>query len=390
MNWPSSDFPPLSPPTPPGLNPEPDTQVMSPSEAYKDEDQGWLAGSAYVAAEAPEPDMPKARLVLRTLSTDRPEEYDGWRNTAMAEIAGSGVEPGRVMGYINSLEQLDTYPAPELMKTVADHPGLKLLDMRVCAAVLARLSGSMQQAAEDRIRAQVPFGAGGLAIWKLDAWFNHGAQRQRAAATRKLLAQNPTGQSAGAMEAFLSSFRLLLRQAGAGAVGKEVQLDILQRATEGHPRLSVVWYAWKAAGGNDVDSLMDMVEEATADGMFGVRGARPGAAAWAAYADAGQGCAELAPDNEAERGQAAGRAAHVARHSAAQAQAMAPHASSQRASTDPRNCYTCGQPGHIARRCTRRVAGSAPDASEQQELLQTMKELVAELRSARSRVQKKD
>ena len=359
---------------------------MSPNETDQADDQGWLAGSAYVATEIPQADMPKARLTLRALSTDRPEEYDGWRNMAMAEIASSGAEPGRVMGYINSLGQLDTYPAAELTRTIAEHSDLKLLDMRVYAAVLACLSGSMQKAAEDRIRSQVPFGAGGLAIRKLDAWFNHGAKRRKAAATRQLLALKPTGQSAAAMETFLSSFRLLMSQAGAGAVGKEVQLDILQRATESHPRLSMVWFAWKAARRDDVDSLTEMLEEAIADGMFGARGARPGAAAWAAFADAENDVARQAAAEGSQWEAPAGRQAFVARHNAA----MAPPVAPQQAPPDQRTCYSCGQVGHIAQYCTRRAAGSVPEASEQRALLQTMRELVAELRSAKGKGPKKD
>ena len=66
MNWSSTDFPALSPPTPPGL----DSQVMSPNNAEHEDDQGWLAGSAFMA-EPTQPaaaaEAPRARLVLRDL-----------------------------------------------------------------------------------------------------------------------------------------------------------------------------------------------------------------------------------------------------------------------------------------------------------------------------------
>ena len=223
----------------------------------------------------------KARLVLRALDTDRPEDYDAWRHATRAEIAGFGADPERAMAYVGALDQPDLYPPEDLRRAIEEQPEMRMLDVRLYAAILACLRGSMQQAAEERICAQVPFGAGGLALRKLDTWFNHGSKKRKAAATRRLLALKPAGSSAGAMESFLSTFRLLTKQAGNG-VGEEVQLDVLQRAVEGHPRLAMVWYAWRAAGGHGVESLLEMLEEATADGMFGTRGARPGGAAWAA------------------------------------------------------------------------------------------------------------
>ena len=376
MNWSSSEFPLLTPPTPPGL----DSQVMSPSNAESESDRGWLAGSAFMA-EPTQPetaDAPKARMVLRALDTDRPEEYEAWRHSVKAEVAGVGPDPARTMAYIAALDQPDLYPAAELTKVIDERSDLKALDLRLYAAILACLKGTMQRAAGARLRAQVPFGAGGLALRKLDAWFNHGAKRRRAAAVRQLIALKPSGHSAAAMETFLSSFRLLLQQAGAGTVGEEVQLDVLQRAVEGHPKMELVWRSWRAAGGDQVEHLLEMLEEATADGMFGARGARPGGAAWAALLSDGVSASQAAGSAPGPMALAAGPGAGSASqaHSQAHTQHQPP--------ADPRRCYGCGQAGHIKRHC-RGPRDGGRSQGEHGELLQAVRELVTELRSAKGK-----
>ena len=85
---------------------------------------------------------------------------------------------------------------------------------------------------------------------------------------------------------------------------------------------SMVWYAWRAAGGGDVDGLMDMLEEATADGMFGLRGASPGAAAWEAL-EASPGRASSQQGRCAPQ-DTTGRGALVAKAATAQGAPVAP------------------------------------------------------------------
>ena len=151
-------------------------------------------------------------------------------------------------------------------------------------------------------------------------------------------------------------------------MGAEVQLDVLQRAVDGHPKLELVWRAWRAAGGEQVEPLLEMLEEAAADGMFGARAPRPGGAAWAA----------LGTDDD--RGAAsAGPTALATRQEAAQ---VAPATQHQQAPPDQRRCYGCGQAGHIQRNCKRRTDGGRGQG-EQAELLQAVRELVAELRGPR-------
>ena len=174
------------------------------------------------------------------------------------------------------------------------------------------------------------------------------------------------------------TFRLLTKQAGTG-VGEEVQLDVLQRAVEGHPRLAMVWYAWRANGGHVVESLLEMLEEATADGMFGARGARPGGAAWAAVA------IDDASGNQAQ-GSAQGSVALIAKQGAVKVtQAPTP----QWPPVGQRKCFGRGQVGHIQRNCKRKPAGGR-EQSEHAELLQAVRELVTEQRSTKSKGPKQD
>ena len=295
------------------------------------------------------------------------------------ELASFGADPARALGYVEALDRPDLYPPDALMKVINERQDLKGIDVRLYAAILACLKGSMQRAAEGRLRAQVPFGAGGLALRRLDLWFNHGAKKRRAAAVRQLIALKPGGHSAGAMETFLSSFRLLVQQAGAETVCSEVQLDVLQRAVDGHPKLELVWRAWRAAGGENVEGLLEMLEEATADGMFGARGARPGSSAWAAISSGGDGAGHVLASAPAP-------AAHVAGPGAGPIpQAPAQH----HPPADTRRCYGCGQAGHIQRNCKRRP-NSSQGVSEHTELLQAVRELVTELRSAKGKGPKKD
>ena len=405
-----TDFPPL-------------TQVMSPSDTAesKAEWEGAMAaaymagaGAASSAAQPEERKFPwesgnpadayketvKNRLSFRSLDTGRAQDYDSWRHAAKAEIVASASEPGRAIGYLTAIEQPHIYSDDELYRAVQNDDGLRALDARVYGAVLEALHGCMRAIVEARIRTQGRPYAGGLALRRLDAFFQAGAQRRKAVATRELLVLAPRGQGAVAMEEFLATFRLLLQQAGVDNIGSDAQVDILRRAAEDHPRLSSAWAAWQHGGGRDPNRLLESLEDATARGVHGQPGPRQAATAWAVTENAPVGwhadtTQPGVPQNEqsmepARQGvQQWTRNYAVKGYAARGAEQQAPTETVSRRRDDPRKCFNCGKPGHLQRDCRvteqRQRNGAAPtDADPQKELLKTMNSLLAELRAARA------
>ena len=399
------------------------TQVMSPSGAAENKGE-WGeamaaaymagAGAASSAAQPEERRFPwesgntadagkeavKNRLSFRSLDTGRAQDYDSWRHAAKAEIVASASEPGRAIGYLTAIEQPHIYSDDELYRAVQNDDGLRALDARVYGAILEALQGGMRAIVEARIRAQGHPYAGGLALRRLDAFFQAGAQRRKAVATRELLVLAPRGQGAVSMEEFLATYRLLLQQAGVDNVGSDAQVDILRRAAEDHPRLSSVWAAWQHGGGRDPNRLLECLEDATARGVHSQPGPRQAATAWAASESAPEGWrAETtqpgAPQNEAGGEPTEQVARQWTRNYAAKgyaargAERPAPTEAISRRRDDPRKCFNCGKPGHLQRDCrgTERQQrhGAAPaDADPQKELLKTMNSLLAELRATRT------
>ena len=241
-----TEFPPLS-------------QVMSPSETTGNDEKEWaeamaaayMAGAQAASSAAPQnkrrhadaTDQPEARrapwelgntmtgghsleaaknrLSFRTLDTGRAEDYDSWRHAVKAEIVASASDPGRAVEYLAAIEQTQAYPDDTLYAAVQGDGGLRALDARVYGAVLEALQGRMRGTVEARIRAQGHPYAGGLALRRLDTFFQAGAQRRKAVATRELLVLAPRGHGAVAMEESLANYRLLLQQAGADNVGAD-------------------------------------------------------------------------------------------------------------------------------------------------------------------------
>ena len=219
MNWSSSDFPSLSPPTPPGL----DSQVMSPNA---DPDAYQEAGAVYtVKASAPAPPSPapaggqaddirfpweideagaaaaaKSRLTLRQLDTGRAEDYDSWRHAAGAEVVAHTADPGRAVGFMAAIDQPALYPADALHAAVQKDGCLRTLDAQLYGAILGCLAGPMRAAVEGRIRAQGRPYSGCLALRLLDEWFHNNARKRRAVATRELIMLAPRGRGAAGME----------------------------------------------------------------------------------------------------------------------------------------------------------------------------------------------
>ena len=415
-----TEFPPLS-------------QVMSPSETTRNDEREWaeamaaayMAGAQEASSAAPQnkrrhadaTDQPpgarrapwelgstmtvgnsleaaKNRLSFRTLDTGRAEDYDSWRHAVKAEIVASAADPGRAVEYLAAIEQPQAYPDDALYSAVQSDGGLRALDARVYGAVLEALQGKMRGAVEARIRAQGHPYAGGLALRRLDAFFQAGAQRRKAVATRDLLVLTPRGHGAVAMEEFLANYRLLLQQAGADNVGADAQVDILRRAAEDHPRLTSVWAAWQHGGSHDPNRLLECLEDATARAVHGTPGPRPTATAWAAMDDAQEWSAG-AEKTESTRDGADGPAMQDRRQQWAPAPAgrRAAYGVAQPtrdAATQLRKkCFGCGRIGHLQRDCrasgARQGAGATHSNEDtQKELLRTMADLLAELRAARN------
>ena len=157
----------------------------------------------------------KIKMGWRPLDTGKPEEYQGWRYAAKAEIIGSGLAVHVAMAYIAAIENPE-FTAEALQDAIAREPKATALDARLFSAVLSCLGGTRRGALEGRIRATVPFAAGALALRCLDDWFQQGAARRQHAATRELLNLTPSGHTPAALERFLTRFRLLSQQAGPG------------------------------------------------------------------------------------------------------------------------------------------------------------------------------
>ena len=410
------------------------TQVMSPRRESTGKEGEWaeamaaayMAGSLAASSAAPRhkrhhtetPDQPeasgltwgqddeatggapneaaKSRLSFRNLDTGRAENYDSWRHAVKAEIVASSADPGRAIEYLAAIEHPQAYPDDLLYKAVQSHSGMRALDARVYGAVLESLQGTMKGVVEARIRAQGHPYAGGLALRRLDAFFQASAQRRKAVATRELLVLTPRGQGAIAMEEFLAKYRLLLQHAGADNIGADAQTDILRRAAEDHPRLSSVWAAWQHAGGHDPNRLLECMEDATARGVHGPPGPRSAATAWAAVggpqewpAVAGQPglLQEDLPDGPTGRCGRQPWASGSAEGHAAYGAAQAGPAPGRRDAS--RKCFNCGKAGHLQRDCRapapRQAADPAPTSADaHKELLRTMTDLLAELRAARA------
>ena len=159
------------------------------------------------------------------------------------------------MGNLAAVEDRTSYPGALLQALIKAEADLGALDARLFSAILGCISGARRGALEERLRAQAPFAAGALALRCLDDWFREGAERRARAATKELTALQPHGSSADAFDKLLSRYRFLAQQAGAG-VGAFPRLEVLRRAADLHPKLGMVWAAWKQSDGGDADNLL--------------------------------------------------------------------------------------------------------------------------------------
>ena len=293
-----------------------------------------------------------------------------------AEIVASATDAGRAIGYLRAVEQPQTYPDEFLYAAAQSSAELRALDARVYGAILECLQGTRKHIVEARIRSQGHAYAGGLALRRLDAWFEAGPQRKKAAATRDLITLTPRGQGAVAMEEFLAKYRLLLQQAGSDNVGIDAQVDILRRGVEDHPKLGSVWAAWHHAGGRDPARLIECLEDVIAGGLHGAGGPRHGATAWAAI-DGDHGAHTYAHPRDSPS---------AAEH--ASPTGLAERAHTARTRDAQKRCYRCGRQGHTQPHCPDAAPGHATGQTtnskdNQEPLMKMMAELLAELKAAR-------
>ena len=158
------------------------------------------------AAEADAcPDKVKNRVSFRSLYTGHAQDYDSWRHAAKAEVVASAADTGRAIAYLTAIEQPHIYTDEELHSAVQNDRGLRALDARVYGAILEALHGSMKGVVEARIRAQGHPYAGGLALRRLDAFFQAGAKQKKAVATRELLVLAPRGRGADRQRAMVGA-----------------------------------------------------------------------------------------------------------------------------------------------------------------------------------------
>ena len=327
----------------------------------------------------------KEALKLRALDTGRPASYINWRLALKAAVACRS-DDARLERYLELIED-SRVGASELSEGVATIPGLRLVDRMLYAALLECIEGDRRDDVLDEIRTTAPFGSGCLALRCLDKKYQQSGARAKVAATAELLSLAPAGKSAGAVDAFLSKFRVLAASAGDENAGPAVQVEVLQRAAIGHPILSSVLMAWRQAGAHDPAVLRARMEDVVAEGLAGPAPGRSVAGAWAAM-DAGV----VADATYSPPGLAAGAsgwqaaAAQQAASAAAGWESWAAVAAAAAAQAGP-TCYNCGQRGHIQRSCPsapKVSPGRAQDVDKLDAILSTLTELTTELRASRA------
>ena len=108
-------------------------------------------------------EAPKSRMVLRDLDTDHPEEYDAWRHATKAELASFGPDPARALGYVEALDKPDLYPSEALMEVISARQELKVIDVRMYAAILRVSKGPCSGRPRGGSAHRYPLG---LAAWR--------------------------------------------------------------------------------------------------------------------------------------------------------------------------------------------------------------------------------
>ena len=134
-----------------------------------------------------------------------------------------------------------------------------------------------------------------------------------------------------------------------------MQADILQRAVAGHPILGSVAAAWKHADGQNARVLLEQLEAAAAEGLFGGKGASK-ISAWAAFAPAARwGRGESPQDTTWALRQDCPETARDAALSAAH---------NQGSTKGALECWSCGGRGHRKAECKRLGKGAEQDRAK--------------------------
>ena len=336
------------------------------------------------AAHMPGPESSgrfKIRMTLRPLDTGKPEEYESWRFALKAEMVGAGPPAAKMVKFMSVIDDPARYPADRLQAEIAADTEIAAVDAKLFSLILSSLSGSRRTAAEERIRGQVPFAAGALALRCLDAMFQQSESRRRFAATQELMGMQPAGRSVAAYDRFFTRYRLLLQQAGPSHVGAFAQINILRRAVEGNPRLQIVWAAWREADGMDPDALLTRLEEAVYEGLHAGGSSRQGDAAWTAVASG----SEWVPIDEPRQGDAEmpgwGKPAAEFAANAAQEKKQGGKGAGGKGAGDRRDieCWHCGNAGHRKAECPQRPQGNQ---ARQGDVLQKLDELIKLLKES--------
>ena len=343
----------------------------------------WMA-TAVTKDAAPMKDC-KDALELRALDAGSPASYINWR-LALKAVVACRPDDAAQERYLELTEDR-SLGASGLSEGGATTPELRLVDRMLYAALLECIEGDRRDDVLDEIRTTAPFGSGRLALRCLDKKYQQSGARAKVAATAELLSLAPAGKSAGAVDAFLSKFRVLAASAGDENAGPAVQVEVLQRAAIGHPILSSVLMAWRQAGAHDPAVLRARMEDVVAEGLAGPAPGRSVAGAWAAM-EAGI----VAEATYSPPGLAAGAsgwqaaAAQQAASAAAGWESWAAAAAAAAAQAGP-TCYNCGQRGHIQRSCPsapKVSPGRAQDVDKLDAILSTLTELTTELRASRA------
>ena len=155
------------------------------------------AGTAHAAGPGPSGRV-KVKMALRQLDTGKPEEYESWRYVLKAELVGAGPPAAKMIKFMRVVDDAARYPAERLQAEIAADPEIAAVDAKLFSSILSCLGGNRRSAAEERIRGQVPFAAGALALRCLDVMFQQNESRRRFAATQELMGMQPAGRTAAA------------------------------------------------------------------------------------------------------------------------------------------------------------------------------------------------